>query len=99
MTRLAGAAIIPSAVLIAATAPLALGASEDFALAVFPPWWSPQQAVLAAARAGEIVSAQGGSTTVVVHGAPETLASSLRDAGAILVVGAPKGTRCLTAAR
>lgn len=54
--------------------------------AVFPPWWSPAQAVGAAASAGDVAGVGAVPFIVVMRGPPATLAQRARSAGALLLL-------------
>lgn len=82
---------------IAATLTTVAGISTphaEFAVAIFPPWWSGNRAIHAAASAGEIVSVGQTSAIIVVHGDAGLLAPRLWAAGALLVLDAKKLAIC-----
>ncbi len=79
----AGASLISlAAIVLSAATPRDPGVIA----AVFPPWWSPTQALNAAATAGDLQRPGGLATIVVIHGDPKTLADRLRRAGALLLL-------------
>jgi len=54
--------------------------------AVFPPWWSAEQSLSAAAQAGAILRTGAWPWIVVVTGPSDKIASVLRAAGAVFLV-------------
>jgi hypothetical protein len=61
--------------------------------AVFAPWWSPEQSLLAAASAGRIVEVAG-AHILVVSSTEKDLAARLKAAGAIAVVESKFAAYC-----
>ncbi len=55
-------------------------------MAVFPPWWTPNQVWEAAGSVGSVVGIGGRSWAVVVHSNANDMAPRLRHAGAWLVL-------------
>jgi hypothetical protein len=54
--------------------------------AVFPPWWSPAEAIAAGGSAGDIAGAGGAAFILVLRGDPADLARRARSAGAVLIL-------------
>jgi hypothetical protein len=68
--------------------------------AVFPPWWTPAQAVAAAGSAGDIAAVGGAPFILILRGDKADLARRAQSAGALFIldpdlagVCAPKETR------
>lgn len=54
--------------------------------AIFPPWWSPAQAVAAAGSAGDIAATGSTPFIIILRGDPADLAQRARSVGALLVL-------------
>jgi hypothetical protein len=80
---------------VAAAQGLAPGGSHRVA-AIFPPWWSAKDCLVAAAGAGDILGFGALPFIVAVEADTTTTATTLHGAGAILVVDASPFLSCLT---
>ena len=72
----------------------ALPTRSDFALALFPPWWTRNAAFQAAARSGEVFSSKFAPTIFIVHGPATDLGRHLREEGALLVLNSAAFMAC-----
>ncbi len=54
--------------------------------AIFPPWWSPAQAVAAAGSAGDIAATGSAPFILILRGDPTDLAQRARSAGALILL-------------
>lgn len=86
------AAILAS--LFVAAAIEAPGSDPSRLAAIFPPWWSGQRAIAAAASAGDILGVGGARFVVILHGDPTDLAGRLRAAGALFTVSSDFAGLC-----
>jgi hypothetical protein len=64
--------------------------------AVFPPWWSAEAVMAAAAAAGDVVGPGGVSFVIVVRSDATDLPERIRAAGAVLVVDRAPFGLCLS---
>jgi hypothetical protein len=76
-------------------------AQAQTVLAIFPPWWTQQQAIAAASAVGHIVGTEARAWTIIVHSDDPAIAQKLNHAGAWLLLDPHKPTLCndLTAAK
>lgn len=89
-----GLALIPG---VAASLILVLALSHPRAerlAAVFPPWWTTERALMAAAGAGRIEALGRLPATVIVRGDPARLAERLRLAGAVFTFDSSLSIGC-----
>jgi hypothetical protein len=89
---LVAAAILTS--LLAAAQIEAPGSDPSRVAAIFPPWWSGQRAITAAASVGEILGVGGAPFVVILHGDPSNLARRVRAAGALLTLSSNPAGLC-----
>jgi len=89
--------VVSLAILSSLVATLAVSAppSDPRRIAmVFPPWWSTEQSVTAAASAGDILGIGGVPFIVIVRPDPAKAARGARSAGALFTLGADPRSLC-----
>lgn len=67
---------------------LSAAPSSDDIAAVFPPWWSTQQAFAAALEAGPVLGSGGLGSVMIMPRADAPMRAALRQAGAWLLLDA-----------
>lgn len=91
----AGSSPLARILLAAAACALSLGigvsavaapADADRVAAIFPPWWSAERALIAAASAGQIAGGGQMDNVVIVVGQSDGLSRRLREAGSVILL-------------
>jgi len=98
MSRLAvwGPCVAMAAVTLAVCAAAEARPSDAFgAAAVFPPWWSSQRSLDAAARAGAITGLGAVPFIVLLRASDPGLAARAHAAGALVLVDSARNGLCL----
>jgi len=72
------------------------GADADMALAVYPPWWTSERALAAAAGAGNVVTLGRFPFSVAVQSPAPALPQRLRAGGALYVFNAIASFPCVS---
>lgn len=72
-------------------------ADAEMALALYPPWWTPERAFSAAATAGNVVTLGRFPFSVAVQSPAPALPQRLRAGGALLVFSSTPDFPCVSA--